>query len=368
MSDENVINTQEWLFRHAERLLDADSGEAIPYLERLLVSSDDYGLRVFCLKNLGLLYLGRGEVDEARKYLRAAAELAPTDPELHHALGQISAGAGDFWLALLQFMEAVYHGRDGDVVAFMRAVAATMRQLEFGETALAVLLGAYERNPEDPWVLDSLGRMYEAERRWLEAIEARESLVDVLQSQRALEPKSPDAARKQLDALSRRMREGLRLIDGPIESMGPSEVQRTSSPAGLHTLIEALGLRDRHGVLLATAEVLWARARYAKLDVHLTVPTLAAAIHWVVERLHWRVPTTLEQLTALYAAEPDRLPAAVRLVVACLDVQLVPTKESEPVLSPPDALRLEQLQRALLFGVNIEEVEPRGMLGGGDDD
>lgn len=368
--DSNVIDTQNWLFAHAERLLDADAGAAIPYLERLLVSSEDRELRIFCLRNLGALYLGRGELDEAQKYLRAAVKLSPSDPQLHHALGEIAASSGDFWLALIEFMEALYHGRDGDVVGFMRAVAATMRQLEFGATALAILLGAYERNPEDPWVLDSLGRMYEGEQRWLDAIAARESLVDVLESQDPADSaKSSQSARKQIELLSSRMREGLRLLDGPepLQQHGPSDVQRTSSPAGLHTLIQALGLRSHHGALLSTAEALWARARYLKLDVHLSVPTLAAAIHWVVERLHWRVPTTLNELAALYAADPDRLPAAVRLVVACLDVQLVPTRDAELALPPAQVERFERLQRAILYDVDLDDVEPRAMLGGDDD-
>lgn len=366
MPDSNIVDAQRWLFEHVERLLDNDTSAALPYLERLLVSSEDRFLRTYCLKNLGLLHLGQGELSEARKYLRAAVELCPTDPELHHALGEIAATNGDFWLALLEFLEAVYHGRDGDVVGFMRAVAATMRQLEFGETALAILLGAAERSPEDPWVLDSLGRMYETQQRWLDAIAARESLVEVLETHRSLGPGSPESARKRLEGLSKRMREGMRLIEGSEPASGPSGVQRTTSPSGLHTLVSALGLRAHNNALLATAEGLWARALYAKLDVHLTVPTLAAAIHWVVERLHWRVPTTLDQLAALYGAQPERLRAAVRLVVACLDVQLVPTKDFEPGLSPADLQRLERLQRAILYDVGLDEVEPRGVLTGDD--
>ena len=344
--NENVIDTQHWLFDHAERLLEQDAGAAIPYLERLLVSSEDRLLRIFCLKNLGLLHLGEGELDEARKYLRAAVELSPRDAVLHHALGQIAATSGNFWLALLEFMEAVYHGRDDEVVGFMRSVAATLRQLQFGETALAILLGAYERNPEDPWVLDSLGRMYESEQRWLDAIEAREHLVEVLESNRFLGPKSPEDARLQIEKLTSRMRAGMRLIEEPEPPRGPFDVQRTSSPAGLHTLVRSLGLREHNSALLSTAEALWARAHYAKLDVHLSVPTLAAAIHWVVERLHWRVPTTLDDLAALYGADSERLRAAVRLVVACLDVELVSMKDAEPTLPPADLQRLQRLQRA----------------------
>lgn len=367
-SDENVIDAQTWLFEHAERLLDEDSGAAVPYLERLLVSSEDRLLRIFCLKNLGLLHFGLGDRVEAKKYLRAAVELSPADPELHHALGQIAAESGDFWLALLEFMEAVYRGRDGDVVAFMRAVAATMRQLEFGETALSILVGAYERNPDDPWVLDSLSKMFEGQQRWLDAIAARESLIEVIESNHALGPGSTEAARHQLDHLSSRMREGMRLIDGPDVPTGPSDVQRTQLPSGLHTLINALGLRSHHLALRSTAEALWARALYAKLDVHLSVPTLAAAIHWVVERLHWRVPTTIDELATLYDADPERLPAVVRVVVACLDVRLVPANQGGPVLAPADLQRLERLQRAMLFDVDLDEVEPRGMLMGSDSD
>lgn len=365
MSDENVIDTQAWLFEHTERLLEADAGSAIPYLERLLVSSEEPGLRVFALKNLGLLHVAQGDLGDAKKYLRAAAELAPGDPQLHHALGEIAATNGEFWIALLEFMEAIYHGRDEEVVAFMRSVAATMRQLEFGETALSILLGAYERQPEDPWVLESLARMYESEKRWLEAIAASENLAEALDAHRRLG--AAEDARRRIEDLSARMRRAMLLVDEEHVPTGPSHVQRTQSPAGLHTLVEALGLRSHNQALLATAETLWARALYAKFDVHLNVPTLAAAIHWIVERLHWRVPTTLTDLAALYGADGERLPAAVRLLVACLELQLVPTRDADPGMHPDDLARLEKLQRAILYGVDIEDVEPRGMLGGDDD-
>lgn len=364
---ENVIDAQSWLFRHVERLLEEDSDAAIPYLERLLVSSEDRALRIFCLKHLGFLHLAAGEVAEARKYLRAAVELSPKDADLHHALGEIASKSGDFWLALLEFMEAVYHGREGEVVAFMRSVAATMRQLEFGETALAILLGAHERSPDDPWVLESLASMYELQKRWLDAIEARESLVEVLETHRSLGAGKVDEARGQLERLSQRLRDGLRLVEGAEVPRGATGVQRVNSPSGLHTLVQALGLRSHNLALITTAEALWARALYAKLDVHLATPTLAAAIHWVVERLHWRVPTTLDELTTLYGADPERLPAAVRLVAACLDVKLVPIEGAEPALSAADLQRLERLQRAILWDVALEDVEPRGMLGGEGD-
>jgi tetratricopeptide (TPR) repeat protein len=358
-----VVDAIRWLFEHVERLLERENASAIPYLERLLVATAEPEMRTYCLKNLGILHLGAGELDEARKYLRAAVELSPSDPELHHSLGKIAIANGQLWLALIEFMEAIHHGRDEEVVAFMRAVASTMRQLQFGEIAVAVLLGAAERSPDDPWVLDSLARMYEAEERWLDAIAARESLVDVLDSQRALGPTTPVAVRADLERLSARMREGMRLTALDEDPDKDFDVQRTSSPAGLHTLVKALGLRDHNFALLATGEALWARAVAGRLDVHLEVNTLAAAVHWVVERLHWRVPTTLEQLAVLYRADADRLPAAVRLVVACLDVRLVPTESLEPELAPDDRERLEKLQRAILFGVPVDEVDARAMLG-----
>jgi tetratricopeptide (TPR) repeat protein len=358
-----VVDATRWLFEHVERLLEREESTAIPYLERLLVATAQPEMRIYCLKNLGVLHLAAGELGEARKYLRAAIDLSPSDPELHHALGKIAIANGQFWLALIEFMEALHHGREEEVVAFMRAVANTMRQLQFGEIAVAVLLGAAERSPDDPWVLDSLARVYEAEERWLDAIAARESLVDVLDQQRALGPTTPVAVRADLERLSARMREGMRLTVDDERPTGDFDVQRTNSPAGLHTLVEALGLRDHNFALLATGEALWARAVAAKLDIHLEVTTLAAAVHWVVERLHWRVPTTLEELAALYRADAERLPAAVRLVVACLDVRLVPTEGPRPELAPDDRDRLEKLQRAILFGVSVDEVEAKAMLG-----
>ena len=57
----------------------------------------------------------------------------------------------------------------------------------------------------------------------------------------------------------------------------------------------------------------------------------------------------------------------MRLVVACLDVQLVPTRSAEPTLTSADLARLERLQKAILFDVDVEALEPRGMLSGNDD-
>ena len=358
-----MVDATRWLFEHVEYLLEREQTAAIPYLEKLLVASAEPEMRIYCLKNLGILYLGVGELYEARRYLKAAVDLSPKDPELHHALGQIAVANGELWLALIEFMAALHNGREDEVVAFMRAVANTMRQLQFGEIAVAVLLGAAERSPEDPWVLDSLARMYESEQRWLDAIAARETLIDVLSKQRELGPTTPVAVRADLERLSARMREGMRLAVHDEEQVQRDfDVQRVHSPAGLHTLVKALGLRDHNLSLLATGEALWARAVAAQLDVHLEVPTLAAAVHWVVERLHWRVPTTLGELAALYGADEERLPAAVRLVVACLDVRLVPTETAKPQLAPDDRQRLEKLQRAILFGVSVDEVDPKAML------
>lgn len=375
MSDENVIDAAHWLFKHAERLIAEDSDAAIPYLERLVVATQDRELRVFCLKNLGILHMGRGDLDDARKYLRSATALSPRDPELHHALGQVAASSGHFWLALLEFLEALHHGRNReDVVGYMRSIAATMRQLEFGEIGLSVLIGAYERAPDDPFVLDSLARFYESRQRWLDAIEARDQLIEVLEARRALaserEPLMLDdeSARRRVQDLSRQLKKELRLVDDTHDHHQPSELARLHFPSGLHTLIQALGLRSHNLPLLKTAEVLWARALDKKFDVHLSIPTLAAAIHWIVERLHWRVPTTMADLGRLYEADLDRLPAAVRLLVACLEVELLPLDAAGGALPRAELERLEKLQKAILYDVDLDHVEPRGMLGGNEDD
>ncbi len=373
----NVVDAERWLLRNAERLIEEDSPEAIGYLERLLVSSGDRELRVYCLKNLGILHLAAGELDEAEKYLRSAAELSPRDPEIRHALGQVAGSAGHFWLALLEFLEALYHGRDrADVTAFMRSVAATMRQLQFGEAGLAVLIGARERNPQDPAILDTLAKFYESRERWLEAIEARDQLIEVLESRHQLPgpptPKQLDEreARIAVERLTARMKNEMRLASdlGEVEVQVPSELSRIDLPSGLHTLVEALGLKTHNLPLLKTAQALWAQAADRQLDVHLSTSTLAAVIHWIVERLHWRVPTTIHDLARLYDADEERIPAAVRLLVACLEIEIFPTHGAKARLGGPDLDRLRRLQRALLYDVDLDEVEPRHMLGGGGTD
>lgn len=370
--DDNVINAQAWLLDHVDRLLESEGESAIPYLERLLVSSEEPGIRFYCLKNLGLIYLSRGEVDEARKYLRPASEIIPKDADVHFALGQIATQTGNWWLALTEFMEAVYHGREReDLVHFMRSVAATMRQLEFGASALSVLLGAHERKPDDPFVLEALATIYEAEARWLDAIEARDSLVEALESHRALDGDRPMeltvATRERIEQLSRKLRDSFSIVGDANSNLGPSNLSRVNAPSGLHTLVSSLGLRSHNLPLLETAEELWAKALYAKFDVHLSIPTLAAAVHWIVERMHWRIPTPLSDLAQLYGADDDRLPAAVRLLVACLRVELIPTQAAEWALHPDDVQRLQRLQKAILYDVDLDDVEPRAMLGGDDD-
>lgn len=372
MSDDNVIDAQSWLLEHVDRLLEVEDESAVPYLERLLVSTEEPGVRFYCLKNLGLIYMSRGDLDEARKYLRPAAEIMPGDADVHFVLGQIASQSGNWWLALTEFMEAVFRGREReDVVHFMRSVAATMRQLEFGESALSVLLGAHERKPDDPFVLEALATVYESEARWLDAIEARDSLVEALESHRALETDKPleltVATRERIEALSRKLRDSFSIVSDRDDERGPSNLSRVNAPSGLHTLVSSLGLRSHNLPLLETAEELWAKAHYAKFDVHLSIPTLAAAVHWIVERMHWRIPTPLTDLSRLYGADDDRLPAAVRLLVASLQVELIPTQAAEWALHPDDVQRLQRLQKAILYDVDLDDVEPRAMLGGNDD-
>lgn len=378
----NVVEAHQWLAEAIEALIaDGEYVEAMRALNRLLAVAGDTPTKLFCYENLGVLAFGAGDVDEAIAAFEHASELSATDPGLSYALGNCAAARGHWWRALLYHLTAVHFARDRvDEAEFMRAGATAMQQLGFADTALSMFLGALDRSPDNPWILESVSHFYEREGRWFDALDVQEALIDVLAS--GLPTRASElATNPQVDRLIRRFVSLWTLDRGDIEKRARAITDRLRSqiglvrddaraepdadmglmslnlPAGLHRLVEQLAARERNFLLLSTAQSLWAKARHDRFDVHLTPYTLAAAIQAVSERLHWRVPTTFEKLGRIYGVDADTVQAAARLVAGRYQVQLFPERDLYSGLDPRESRRLVHIQRALIYGVDVADLE-----------
>ncbi len=391
-SDENVVDARQWLEQSIESLLDAgEYVRAIGALNRLLAVADTTETKLYCYENLGVIAYREGELEEAYQAFEQAAGLSSTDPGLSYALGHCAAARASWWRALMHYLAAVHHARDRDDEAeFIRAAAVAMEHLGYSDTALSMFLGALDRSPDNPWILESISKFYEQEGRWFEALDVQEALIDVLAdglpahlpSSEALSDhlgQHPD--NPQLDRLIRRFmalwtidREAIEQRTDAITERLRSEIgpardghgQRAEAdaglsplnlPAGLHLLVHQLAGYERNFLLLESAQSLWARARHDRFDIHLTPYKLAAAIQAIVERLHWRVPTPFEELGELYGVEADGIQAAARVLVGRYGVQFIPEQDRYRDLGSSDSRRLVNLQRAILYGVDVGGLE-----------
>jgi tetratricopeptide (TPR) repeat protein len=385
----NVVQANRWLAQTIESLIDQEKYvEAIRALDRLLAVADQTQTKLFCYENLGVLAYHAGDVDQARKAFEHAGELRRSDAGLWYALGHCDAAVGRWWRALLHFLSALHHAQDDqDEAEFMRAGAVAMHQLGFPDTALSMLLGALDRCPDNPWILDSISSFYENEGRWFEALDVQDTLIDVLATGLTLNPKRPSKQstssqeRSQVDRLIRRFislwtidREAIEkraraITDKLRAEIGVVRDDDTSAPkadaglmalnlpAGLHLLVEQLALGERNFLLLETAQSLWAKARHDRFDVHLTPYTLAGAIQAVCERLHWRVASSFDELSNIYGVEADTLQAAARLIAGRYGVRFVPEQDHYLGLNAAESRRLVTIQRAILYGVDVSELE-----------
>lgn len=376
MSDDNaVIDSVAWMRRNVEAMIGEDDPRAVDLLERLLASAGDDDTRFFCHIHLGLCHFRAGELAASMRAFGSAERLAPDHPAVAYARSQCAAQEQRWWQSAYHGLRSVALGRGhDDLPEFMRSTAVAFSRLQMPQVALTMLLGAVDRAPDDRYVLESLGRVYEKLERWVEAIEIRDALIEVLKTQAAPRPRTLSEAfdREKVDleeagrrvrALTMRVRSDIRLVaeDEPIE-LDELKMSRTTFPSGLHTLVELLSEQDRHEDLLEQAHVLWARATHDKFDVYLTPAVLAAALHVIVERLYWRVATSDEDVCEAYGVEKERLDAAVRLIVSRYEIQWVDPNETRPWLSAEEADTFGRAQLALLYGVEVDDVKPTRML------
>jgi tetratricopeptide (TPR) repeat protein len=377
MTDEKagVIDSVAWMRRSAEELMGEDDPRAIELLERLLHAAEDDDTRFFCQIHLGLCHFRAGDLVASMKAFGAAERLFPEHPAVAYARSQCAAQERRWWQSLHHGLRAVALGRShDDLPEFMRATAVAFSRLNMPEIALTILLGAVDRAPDDRYVLESLGRIYEDLERWVDAIAIRDALIDVLKTQSAPQPRTLGSAfdreRVDLEEAGRRVRELTARVRSDMRVVGEGDaidlpdpgMSRVQFPSGLHTLIESLGQQERADDLIEQAHVLWAKATHDKFDVYLGPPVLAAALNLIVERLYWRVETPPDAIDARYGVEHDRVDAAVRLIVSRYEIRWVDPATTRPWLSAEEAEVLNRAQLALLYGVGIDAIKPTRML------
>ena len=387
-----VVESEQWLRDRIEETIAGPTPlEALGYVTRLLSATCDTDTRLYCYRTLGMLTFRAGNIDRAKEAFEEAFEISPEDPGIAYALAHCSAARGRWGPSLVRALEAFHLADDlEDEAEFVRVAALGANELGHPTLALSMLLGALDRAPRNPWVLETIGHFYEAEEMWLEAIDVRDALIDVLSD--GLTPvhgRSPETLdnpqfhrvfqsfaikyqidREAIEARRREITDKLRAEIGPVDRQTAEESDQEAPltpldlPRGLATLVDQLSAHDRNYQLLESAQSLWAKARHDEFDLQLTPNTLAAAIQWSVERRHWRIPTPLHALSQIYQVVPDTIRAAARLVVGRFEVEYLSLDDVRGEVGPTDWARFETVQRALLYGVPIDEVRPNmPMLG-----
>jgi tetratricopeptide (TPR) repeat protein len=381
--DKGVVDARDWLRGEIERRIESgDFGSAIDKLNRLLGVAEDTETKLYCYENLGILAFRAGQVSEARGAFAEAASLRPQDAGIAYALGHCAAAGNQWWRVLMHSLDAIHRAQDAcDEAEFMRLGAAAAHQLGKPEVALSMYLGALDRCADNPWILDSIANFYADQGRFFDALDTQEALIDVLASVFEHPERAPTEQRADVvDRIVRRFMSLLTLDRDDVErraehiyrrlraQIGPVGEPRRHGvaanmglmsmnlPPALHALIDQLARRDRNFLLLETAQYLWAMARHDGLDQYLAPFALAASIHVVTERKHWRVETPIDDVAEIYGVDADALVAAVRLLVGCFEVDFVDMSASTGHLSIAERHRCDDIQRAILFGVDVSEI------------
>ncbi|MFW5968525.1 MAG: hypothetical protein ACOCV2_13460 [Persicimonas sp.] len=380
-----VVDADDWLEARIESAIaNGQTVRAMRALNKLLSVASDTDTKLYCYENLGVLAYRDGQVERARLAFKKAADLSTSDPGLSYALGHCAAAAGECWPALLYYLRAFHHAGDKvDQAEFLRAAAVTLQELGYVDVALSMFFGALDRAPDNPWILESISQLYVREERWFDALDVQEALIDVLADGLPTPGAADSLADKpeihrlvgrfmelwtieradierRVAAITDKLRTEIGVAPRgasaePADDMGLTPL---NLPAGLHLLVEQLAVRERNFLLLETAQSLWAKARHDRFDVHLKPYKLAAAIQVIAERLHWRVPTPLDEVGALYEVEPDTIQAAARVLIGRYDeLRFVPEQDHYRGLDLAESRELVQLQRAILYGVDVGHLE-----------
>ncbi len=373
-----IIDPAAWLRTRVAGLIEAQRfDQAIDYLRLLIDKSVDEEERCQCATCLGYLYLIVDDLESAQYWLAQAKGLAPWDPHLNYALGHVALKNRNYGRGTLHFLEAFATARSAyDEAEFLRSAALALMKQD-GPTAnvAGMLLGALDRDLGNPWILDDLARMYEADQRWMESLEvlsqlekvvrhAAESLVlyrapaprQLLRNRLLGQPARPEELEQRARKINEAVRQQFEVVLDEHARRGPTDMAALRHPTALSRLIRILEWHDRGLELVVAAQSLWARACAEGLGRDLGPTRLAAAIQVLVERQHWRIPTPLNDVARFHGASQGALTAAARLVAGKLGVRLFAHTELPQVLNLREQKSLEELSRALLFGEHLEAV------------
>ncbi len=378
LADGDVIDAASWLEERVESLIEAQRfEEAIRYLRMLMSKVEGQQNQRQCATYLGYLYLVDDDLKRSKRWLQRARELGGVDPHLAYALGHVAGSQGEHGRATLRFLEAFVDSENGhDEAEYLRSAALAMMQVSGPVApAAAMLLGALDRDLGNPWILDALARVYEADQRWMESLQtlsvlatvvrdAAESVVvyrapaarQLLRNQLMGTPARPEELQRRARAINEAVRQQFEVVLDAHQCRGPTGLAPLRFPPALSRLVRMLQWRDRGVELVESAQGLWARATDENFDEILGQARLAAAIHLLVERLHWRVPTPLAEVARLHGASESAVPAAARVVAGRLGLQLFDGTALKTTLTLSEQRRVDQLSRALLFGERLEDV------------
>ncbi len=384
--DDGVIDAAAWLERRVESLIETQRfQEAIGYLRRLNLKVMDEDRRKTCGLYLGYLYLLEGDIDRSQRWLKSAAQLSGADPHVAYAFGHAAAAKRSYSEAALYFLEAFAEGdATHDEAEFLRCAALSLVQAQGPvEPVAAMLLGALDRDLGNPWILDALARVYEADERWMESLKtlsvlskvvrrARSSVVvyrtpklrQLLRNRLMGDPANPEELKRRAQAINEAVRRQFEVVLDDGQRRGPTGLALLHYPTALGRLLRILEWQDRSLELVEAAQTLWARATGKDFDEMLGTARLAAAIQVLVERLHWRTPTPLSEVARWHGASPAAIPAAARVVAGSLGLELFNEAALKNTLNFEDRRRLEELHRALLFGESLRELRGEIRLGG----
>ncbi len=356
---DRIVDQSTWLFNQIERLIanDESSSSAEVYLEKLLKITNSPFQKAYCLRHLGRFAAARKDLANAEKYLKSALSLETDDPEILFLIGETASETGTWWFALLHYFHALQQAtEDSNQLEIMRGIARAFQKLNFGEVALSVLLGALERNPEDPFILSALEHFYETREEWTKAQDIGITLVELMDRYPSISFDKGEEVKKRLTHISSQLQSQLRLVDENDVNIG-GDLTMVSSDfgPGLNTLVNMLSIKTRNAPLLESAKALWAKSADIKYDSYFSTATLAAAIHWIVEKLHWRMPTSIGDLEVIYGVDREQMLAAVRILVAQFQVSFFPDAAAREALGPRELEELRKIQKSFFFGSEKHE-------------
>ncbi len=382
-----IIDAHRWLADRIDELIEERRfSEAIRYLRRLVLKVGEPECERQCATYLGYLYLLTDDREASQKWLERAESQVPSDPHLRYALGHLAASRGRHAQAALYFLEAfVEADKSYDEAEFLRSGALAMMGHHGPAPPVAgMLLGALDRDIGNPWILDALARVYEADQRWMESLETLSMLADIvddatdsvvvhraptarqlLRNQLMGRPARPDELEQRSRAINEAVREQFEIVLDERHRRGPTELAPLRFPPAMNRLVQFLDWRDRGVELIETAQKIWAQARGEAFDEMLGGERLAAAIHVLVERLHWREPTPRSELARLHGASPGAIPAAARVVAGRLGLELFDYGALKSTLAFDEVRRLDDVHRALLYGEGLGDTRSGAVRLGG---